>query len=519
MDAMRKMMDSLLGKDAGSESFFEDGVRYREYLAFNTPTEEELFAQREADTKGKPFFTLHILGDVGAERTLASLSKQTYRKFEVTEPGRGTGDYVMHLDGGDTLAPDALFQFAAAGEGNDLLYCDEDRMGKEGRTEPLLKCQLSEAGETGFDMLGHGTAVSRALYGAVGGFSERYDYNLRCVGKCETPKHIARVLYTCAHFEESPHALESLERHIGLRGYVMRGMYGFRVDARVKKHQVGIIVANHDGVDALRLLLESIEEKTFYEHCKIAVADLGSRDPRMMKYYDILEKYRAAKVIRGNGMPLPMLLNQAAREMRCDVLVFLGQGCKVITHRWITDLLAQLMRDGVGAVGPKIQDEGGRLIHCGTVVGIGGWEGSPYAGEPNSRGDNEKNRFVMGLRPVSALSAKCMMVRADAFFYAGGFGEDFEAAGMDTEFCLRLMKRGLDCLYVPHVLLSCGEKLPRIGDSSKENRARCYDVMRQMLLEGDPYYNPNYDYASSRPMVAITPRPAIEINELYGKKS
>ena len=280
-------------------------------------------------------------------------------------------------------------------------------MGKEGRTEPLFKCNLSEAGETGFDMLGHSTAVSRALYNAAGGFLERYDYNLRCMEKCENPKHIAQVLYTRARFEESPHALESLERHIGLRGYVMRGLYGFRVDARVKKYQVGIIVSNRDGMDALRLLLESIEEKTFYEHCKIAVADLESRDPRTLKYYDILERNGAAKVIRGDRMPLPALLNKAVRQMRCDVLMFLGQGCRVISHRWITDLLAQLMRDGVGAVGPRIQDEGGRLIHCGTVVGIGGWEGSPYAGEPNSRG--RRSEKPLCLRPAPGKRSECQM--------------------------------------------------------------------------------------------------------------
>ena len=112
-----------------------------------------------------------------------------------------------------------------------------------------------------------------------------------------------------------------------------------------------------------------------------------------------------------------------------------------------------------------------------------------------------------------------MMVRSDAFFHAGGFDENFEVAGMDTEFCLRLMQRGYACLYAPHVLVSCAEKLPRIADSSESNRARCYDAMRQMLLEGDPYYSPNYDYASARPTVAMAPRPAIELNEMYRKKS
>ena len=57
---------------------------------------------------------------------------------------------------------------------------------------------------------------------------------------------------------------------------------------------------------------------------------------------------------------------------------------------------------------------------------------------------------------------------------------------MDTEFCLRLMQRGFACLYAPHIVLSCAQKLPRIGDSSEGNKARCYGAMRQMLMEGDP---------------------------------
>jgi len=109
------------------------------------------------------------------------------------------------------------------------------------------------------------------------------------------------------------------------------------------------------------------------------------------------------------------------------------------------------------------------------------------------------------------------MVCSESFFNAGCFDESFEEMGYDTEFCIRLYRKNLACMYVPASVVKCHGGMKNLAAATDTDKTRSYDAMRPMLMEGDPYYNPNFDYASSIPKVAVKPYPAIYLNEKFNK--
>ena len=521
---------TLLGERPGSVLPREE-ENYKEYLKANSPGTEELERQRRAAINGLPVFAIAIVGENGNEedikRTKDSLTAQTYSRWTLADsPGDVEWQYIMYMWPGDTIPPDALYQYAMHAKGRDLLYCDEDTWGAQGRESPVFKPQPDMIDQLSYDMLGSGVAASRALHSAAGAMTgetadDKYGYNLRCLKKAGSPCHIARVLYTCGRrTTPTAEARYHVEKAAGKGVYVMPGEWqgSFRVDAVVKRPGVAVIISNRDSYQPLLRLLMSIDGAAGEHKINILIADRGSTDSRTLRYYDILKRNGAAKVYYGGNVGLPALLNAAASEADADVAVFMENTAEVVSHNWIGELLSQAMRSGVGAAGPKIVSADGRLLHCGTVVGMQGWRGSPYQGSEDDRGDERKRIFTRTVRRVSALSSVCMMVRMETFFNVGCFDESFCFTGFDTEFCLRMEGRGYASVYTPRVLVKSYVPIASIAEGQEQDIRRCYDAMRESMVRGDPYYNINYDYASFEPKVAVRPVPPININPIFSKK-
>ena len=521
---------TLLGEKPGGVLSREE-EKYKEYLDANSPSPEMLAEQRGAAVNSLPVFAIAIVGEGESseeiQRTRESLANQTYSRWELVDmPNEGEWQFIMYMRPGDTLRPDGLYQYAIHAEGNDLLYCDEDVYGRNGSERPVFKPEPDMITQLSYDMLGSGTAVSRALHRAAGAMvgdtaDDRYGYNLRCLKKAASPYHISQVLYTCDERRmTTADARYHVEKAAGKGCYIMPGEWqgSFRVDAMVKRPDIAVIISNRDSYQPLLRLLMSIDGTAGDHKVNILIADRGSTDSRTLKYYDILKRNGAAKVYYGGDVGMPALLNAAASEMDADVAVFMENTAEVLSHNWVGELLSQAMRNGVGAAGPKIISADGRLMHCGTVVGMGGWRGSPYQGSEDDRGNERKRTFTNTVRRVSGLSSVCMMVRMETFFNVGCFDESFCFAGFDTEFCLRMAGRGYASVYTPRALIKSYVPIASIADAQEQDIQRCYDAMRETMVRGDPYYNMNYDYASFEPRVAIHPAPPISINPVFSGK-
>jgi glycosyltransferase involved in cell wall biosynthesis len=94
-------------------------------------------------------------------------------------------------------------------------------------------------------------------------------------------------------------------------------------------------------------------------------------------------------------------------------------------------------------------------------------------------------------REVSAVTGACLLVRRSVFAEAGGFDEALSVVGNDVDFCLRLARLGRRTIWTPAGTLVHHESLSRSGVSHLADEGRVWDRWADLLLTGDPYYNPN----------------------------
>lgn len=526
-----KLLDALVALfQGGARDAPDERENYAAFLALTEPDGAGLARERAYAPSDPVRFVICIPGGAGREasRSVASLDAQTYRHFElVHDPVSADGDFVLTLRAGDTLTPDALYCFARRIEAKPeakLLYADEDCLLNGRRARPILKPDYSEAAALSHDLTGAPLAASKALYDVCASPGmreylppgESYAFALRCLAKAGGAEHIPRVLYTRAAPPEPPgsaEGCEALERYLLATNQkaepsagLWPGSFHVRASSRAKE-RIAIVIPNRDGADELRRLLESIEETCAFYKPHIVVADAGSTSERTLRYYDILEKNKAARVVTRAGAGFSALCNAAANAVSANGLLFLARDLELFTPDLIGEMRAQALRRGAGAVGCTLVDGQGRLAHTGYVVGLCGALESPYAGEEEAGGSKRKLGFTRTLRAVSAVSGACLYVGAEPFFEAGRFDESFDRpgeilpCGADAEFCIRLMRRGLTNIYTPFARALLHARLPRIEEADARVRMRAYDVLRPVLDAGDPYFNPNYARRSRVPVV------------------
>ena len=182
-------------------------------------------------------------------------------------------------------------------------------------------------------------------------------------------------------------------------------------------------------------------------------------------------------------------------------------------QRLADELLGQLQRPEVGAVGAKLVYPDGHIAHAGLVAGLCGWYASACQGIAEEPASLAEQRLAQTIRQTTAVSAGCMMIKSAVYFAAGGMDTTFQAAGYDMEFCLRLMRRGYRILYTPFasLVLHRTPQLP-MEDAPEGDKTRLLDAIRPLLVTGDPYYSPNYDYRITRPLPAERPAAPLEMN-------
>ena len=114
--------------------------------------------------------------------------------------------------------------------------------------------------------------------------------------------HIPKVLL---HRGSRLRPIENSAGMAAIRGYIRgedrqesasTGIWkgSFIVSSLRQPRRVSIIIPNLNGMESLRRLLESIERCMLGYKYEIIIADGGSGDARLLKYYGLIEKARAA---------------------------------------------------------------------------------------------------------------------------------------------------------------------------------------------------------------------------------
>ena len=419
------------------------------------------------------------------------------------------GEWVTFLDHDDVLEPDALFQIVRALQMHpdvDLIYSDEDKLGKDGFEAPLFKPDWSPDFFLSYNYIGHLTAVRRDLMQRAGGFrspfdsAQDYDLFFRVTELTSQIHHIPRVLYHWRRSESSsaisvrqkPEQLDAsrraIEDHLKRRGEAAHVAVDWRTHAfRVRRElpeptKISIIISNSHGDQVLERCVESLTSKTDYRHYEILVV----RSDNSSGTRPCLSRF-AHRFLQFSGAPNESAeKNHGAKESDGPWLLFLDDTIEIVDPEWLTIMAEHVQRPEVGAVGACLLNPGGTVEHAGIVVGVSGNAQPAFCGFPADHPGT--NRQLQVTRNYSAVSSACMLTRREVFQQAGGFDQSLSGALADVDFCLKIRRADYLIVYTPFAKLhwhaTLDDKQGTSGDS----------ILRQRwanVLERDPYYNAN----------------------------
>ena len=177
-------------------------------------------------------------------------------------------------------------------------------------------------------------------------------------------------------------------------------------------------------------------------------------------------------------------------------LLFLNNDVELIHPDSITEMVAYARRPEVGIVGARLLYGDHTIQHAGVIVGLGGIAGACFVGLHEK--ENSYMHRMMCVQDYSAVTAACLMATREAYDLSGGFAEDLAVAFNDIDFCMKVRKLGLLCVYNPYVSFFHYESKSRGLEDTPEKVRRFNGEIATfasrwgaILEAGDPYYNPN----------------------------
>ncbi|MDF0643258.1 MAG: glycosyltransferase family 2 protein [Nitrospira sp.] len=428
--------------------------------------------------------------------------------------GSSCESFVAVMGQHDELAPQALCVMSkriVECPRADAVYSDQDSITPEGRhCDPKFKPGWSPdllLSMNYIDSLCLFRRTTLEAMGVSGPFRLQgvaYSLLLQIAERDGVIEHVPEVLY---HRRRSSPAMqdavpesEELSAHVStVEAALMRrgerGAVTCKTPGRVEIDRqpsgtplVSILIPTRDGGDLFRRCIESLESKTTYRHYEIIVLDNGSADSRTLAYLSGLTK--RWRVIRcPGGFNFSSMNNTGVGYAKGEYLLFMNDDIEVRSGEWLKGMLAHAQRRGVGAVGAKLLYPDGSIQHAGVVVGIQGIAGHAFRHQPDD------GRSYCGLadtvRNCSAVTAACMMVPKHVFTMVRGFDEQLPVEFNDVDLCLRIHREGYRIVYSPDAVLYHHENATRKGRRSPCDEKRFARQWGKLLVDGDPYYNPN----------------------------
>lgn len=500
-----------------------------------------------ADDGSKSAETREMLARYAAEdprikvvfrETNGHISAATNSALEVA-----TGAWVALLDHDDELTEDALYWMAATLETHpdtDILYSDEDKIGEDGRlSDPYFKPDWSPELFLSQNMINHLGVYRRSLIETAGRFregfegSQDYDLALRVLEQTtpERVRHVPVVLYhwrmvagsvalatgeKTYPYERARMAIaEHLER-TGVKAEVEAGRDGLSHRVRPalpsRRPHVTVIVPTRDRVDMMRMVVTGLLENTDYPNWDLIIVDNGSEQEETLSYFKEISEDRRISVLRDDApFNFSRLNNLAVTKAKGPLILLLNNDIEPIDNGWLEEMVRQLQRPGVGAVGAKLYYPNDTVQHVGVTTGIGG-----VAGHFDKHLPREAPGYFSRaqlIHNVSATTAACLLTTKKIYKQVGGMNEnELKVAFNDVDFCLKIRAAGHRIVLTPFAELYHHESVSRGLEDTAEKRERFRGEMLWMrdkwgdLLDADPYFNPNLNLDQETPSLAIPPR-------------
>ena len=363
--------------------------------------------------------------------------------------------------------------------------------------------------------------------------SQDWDLALRVTARSSAERiiHIPKVLYhwraiagsTALELSEKSYPVEAARR--ALSDHVAARAMDARLEAVPGGHWrivhplptpaplVSLIIPTRNGLEHLRRCVDSIQQKTDYPNYEILIVDNQSDDPATLAWLEEAD----ARGVRVLPYPHPFnysaINNTAVQAARGEFVTLLNNDLEVITPGWLTEMVSQAAREGVGCVGAMLYFPNDMIQHAGVILGVGGVAGHAFRDFPRgTEGVFNRARLVQSF---SAVTAACLTVRKSIYTLVGGMDEvDLAVAFNDIDFCLRVRQSGFRNIWTPYAELYHHESASRGADDTPEKRHRFDREVEVMLrrwgdtLTNDPAYNPNLTLERNDFSLAVPPRPA-----------
>ncbi len=439
-----------------------------------------------------------------------------------------TGDWVALFDHDDLLVDTALevMLLAAANTGAKVLYSDEDKVDGSGNLlEPHFKTDWNPRLLLSYNYVCHLLMIEATTLRGVGPLRSQYDgaqdhdlvLRLSEAVPAGAIHHVPEVLYhwrktpgsTAAVQAAKPYAVEAGRRavqdHLDRRGLPATveapfesTLYDVRWNFRAEP-KVSILIPFKDHAETTRRCIECILSVTAYRNFEIVLIDNWSTTLDTAK---LVAEARADPRVRvlqvEEDFNYSRLNNGAAAQLETDLLLFLNNDVFVEQPDWLRLMVNEMLADPhVGIVGAKLVYPDQTVQHAGVVLGVGGVADHPF--RFYRRDEPGYCSRAVCAQDVSAVTAACMLCRADAFRAVGGFDEtNLPVAFNDVDLCLRVGRAGYRIIMTPAVLIEHHESLSRGDDLAEHKLPRFYGENQVMwdrwrpLLEADPFYNPHF---------------------------
>jgi GT2 family glycosyltransferase len=443
-------------------------------------------------------------------------------------------DCIIPLKAGDRLGKYAFEHLTGLlEEGIAWGYADCDRDGPKGeRSLPWLKPVWDVDLFIGADIFTPGAIFSAAIVRAALSLlspddnlhSLNWDFLVAGIVLATektqaTVVHLPQVLYH--RDNRSPASPEqawpSMDRHQAIAwlcqclapGTVVKALPNFPALLRahwplpINLPKVSLIVPTRDQVGLLRTCIEGLLNDTDYPNLEIIVVDNQSSEPKALAYLAELPARGVTVLPHPYPFNYSAINNRAVEHATGDIIGLINNDIEIIEAGWLKEMLSQLLRPNVGAVGAKLLWPNRMVQHGGVVVGVNGL--AAHTGNTLE----ERDAGYLGMNQItrrqSAVTAACLLVRKSVYDAVEGLDEvAFPVAFNDVDFCLRIQQTGLHLVWTAAAQLIHAESASRGKDQVPEKRARALREQQAFVErwfstgQDEPRYHPalSLDYLS-----------------------
>lgn len=437
--------------------------------------------------------------------------------------------FTLLLDHDDELSLNALKIFAISIIENPealIWYADEDKIDEAGyRFMPHFKTDWNPDLLYSQNYIGHPVIYKTKRLRQIGGFREGYegsqdhDLLLRYTNNLTKQQiiHIPWILYhwraietsTALHTDAKNYtnnsgikALQDFFQNQNKRVKVSAGAFAntYRCNWPLpeKPPLVSIIIPTRDGYEILEKAISSILKKTSYTNYEIIIIDNQSTCKKTLNYLAKLQS--ESKNIRILSWNKPFnysaINNYGVEKAYGEIVALVNNDIEVISTNWLTEMVANAVREDIGCVGAKLYYSNDTIQHAGAILGIGGVAGHAHKHFKEDHPGYFSRLFLS--QNYSAVTAACLVVQKHIFNAVGGLNEENLAIAFnDIDFCLKVQKLGLRNLFTPWAELYHHESISR---GKEDTPAKLRRFRKEVLfmktswpeeLKNDPYYNRN----------------------------